>query len=54
MMDIDDLDRAVQEGRLADAGVCFAALMQTLTAQGHLPLSQIVLSSQDRFASDGR
>ena len=52
MIDIDVLDQAVQDRRFADAGVCFRELMQALTSQGHLPLSQIVVSSQDSHASD--
>ena len=52
MIDIDLLDRAVAEQRFADATPCFYELMLALTAQGHLPLSQIVASSQDSLASD--
>lgn len=51
-IDIDILDQAVQEQRFADAGLHFRELMQALTAHGHLPLSQIVASSQDGHASD--
>ena len=52
MIDIDVLDHAVQDKRFADAGMCFRELMQGLTAQGHLPLSDIVLSTQDAQADD--
>lgn len=52
MIDIDFLEQTVQDNRFADAGVCFREHMQALTAQGHLPLSQIVVSSQDSHASD--
>lgn len=52
MIDIDVLDQAVQDNRFADAGACFRELMQALTAHGHLPLRQIVASSQDSHASD--
>ncbi len=52
MINIDLLERAVVEQRFADATRCFYELMQALTAQGHLPLNQIVASSQDSHASD--
>ena len=52
MFDIDKLAGALQQRQFSEANRAFGELLQVMTANGHLPLSSYVMSSQHAELTD--